>query len=119
MQCSVYFCTAAEPCIAGEDTALAPLIPELLAVLNTQKGLNPAEVAAVGRKYVAQMQVGPFDTAAPHCTHVTAISLEIKRLSGTPLIILELRGALHQSSGKCSSAVLLALLAAQAAKQWP
>lgn len=41
---------------AGEDTALAPLIPELLAVLNTQKGLNPAEVAAVGRKYVAQMQ---------------------------------------------------------------
>ncbi|PRW33326.1 serine threonine- kinase receptor R831 [Chlorella sorokiniana] len=40
---------------AGEDTALAPLLPELLAVLNSQGNVEASRIAAVGRKYADEM----------------------------------------------------------------
>lgn len=45
---------------AGEDTALAPLLPELISVLGgggTRTVPEPKRVAGVGAKYVAIMQV--------------------------------------------------------------
>ena len=40
----------------GEDTALAPLLPELMAALHGEGGLDAAAIARVGRTYEARMR---------------------------------------------------------------
>lgn len=41
---------------AGEDTALAPLLPDLLAVLRGGGEVRAAEIQEVGRRYQAEMR---------------------------------------------------------------
>lgn len=41
---------------AGEDTALAPLVPDLIAALQVDGAVDAARVAAVGDRYVAEMR---------------------------------------------------------------
>ena len=40
----------------GEDTSLAPLLPDLMAALHSQAGLDVAAIARVGRTYEARMR---------------------------------------------------------------
>lgn len=48
----MYVCVAS----AGEDTALAPLMPQLFAALEAPGGVNAARVTAVGKQYVDEMR---------------------------------------------------------------
>ena len=49
---------------AGEDTALAPLLPDLLAVLHGGGEVEAARIAAVGRRYLEEMRARvPADKA--------------------------------------------------------
>ena len=41
---------------AGEDTALAPLLPDLLAVLQGGGEIEAARIAAVGGRYIKEMR---------------------------------------------------------------
>eukprot|EP00887_Chlorella_sp_A99_P000461 scaffold17.g461.t1 len=41
---------------AGEDTQLAPLVPQVIQLLQRGGEINAADIAAVGRRYVAEMR---------------------------------------------------------------